>query len=541
MTERAPVAQARTPAVRSRILILLVGVLFALTFLAAVPAQAKAGGFPDVSPANPAAYDAIYFLSGAGVISGYTDGSFGPGHTLKRGQAAKILVIWREVAPIQGKCTFPDVDELYRPYVQAACAQGWIAGFLDGRFKPYNALTRQQMAIIMVRVMGWEKEALDQSPTKVREILSAFSDWKSISETAQPYVAMAVSRGLFEGSDGRYMPSQGITRAQFCQVVMRAELKLRSTVQAVRSCADYPDMTRVVVDLSSAPGTVTVSATPEGVLNIDYTGGAVCGTLTQPIANSAEVSNIKASQLAYNPRTVRLSFQLGRYQSFQVMSLTPSGDYGYRIAVDVYRRTTGPDSPGPPLICLDPGHGGRDPGAIGVSGTSEKEVNLAMALKLAEVLRAAGLRVMLTRDSDCYVELSERANMANEAQASLFVSIHNNASGTSNSGASGTETYYRGTEEQWDEESKKLAQAIQRNLVTVLGSKDRGAKTHWVSLVVLAETTMPAALVEVGFMDNAEEEAKLRDPKYQQAAAQGIAQGIMEYLGWSTEVYSREL
>lgn len=520
------------------VVVVLAAGLLVFAGLLVVAAPAQAAGFPDVSPAIPA-YDAINFLSGAGIISGYSDGNFGPGDTLKRAQATKMLVLWKELPQVTGKSTFPDVDSTYRGYVEAAVAQGWITGFSDGRFRPYSTLTRQQMAIIMVRVMGWEQEALALSQEQVMQVLSAFSDWKTISQGARRYVAMAVSRGLFGGSNGCYMPAEGITRAQFCLVVMRAELSLRAGVKGVRSSADYPDKTRVVIDLTKAPGTVVASATPDGVLNIDYTGGAVAGNLTQPIG-SAEVASVTATQLAYAPRTVRLSLQLGRYQSFRVMSLGPAGEYGYRIAVDVFRRTTGPESDGPPLICVDPGHGGTATGAIGVSGTPEKVVNLAMALRLADVLRAAGLRVMLTRETDCDVPLETRATMANTAQATLFVSIHNNASGTSNSGASGTETYYRGTKEQWDEPSRQLALAIQRNLVATLGSIDRGAKTHWLSLVVLTQTVMPAVLVEVGFMDNAQEEAKLLTPEYQQAAAQGIAKGIMEYLGWSTAVYTTE-
>ncbi len=85
-----------------------------------------------------------------------------------------------------------------------------------------------------------------------------------------------------------------------------------------------------------------------------------------------------------------------------------------------------------------------------------------------------------------------------------------------------------------------MAEAIQRNLLAAIGSTDRGARTHWVNLVVLAETHMTAALAEVGFVTNPEEEAKLKTPAYQQAAAQGIANGVLEYLKWSTTVYTSE-
>jgi N-acetylmuramoyl-L-alanine amidase len=437
--------------------------------------------------------------------------------------------------------SFPDLDDVYRDYVEAAYAQGWITGYADGSFKPYSTLTRQQMAIIMVRAMGWEKTALELSGGQINDVLSAFSDHAAVSDVARPYVAVAVSQGLFGGdTGGRFNPKNGITRAQFCLVVFRAELSLRAVIEDVRSASDYPDKTRVVIDLSRAPGTVKAFATADGILTIDYTGGAVAGTYSQAIDGSAEVTGLSASQLSYDPRAVRIRLDLGRYQTFRVMSLAPSEDKGYRIAVDVFRRVDGPDGEGPPLICVDPGHGGEDSGALGVSGAKEKDINLAISLLLADDLRAAGLQVMMTRDDDSFPALHGRPLIANAAKASLFISVHNNAMGSSSdSDVGGTETYYWGTSAQSSAEGDLLAEAIQRNLLDAIGSVDRGVKSA--QYVVLAETEMVAALVEVGFMDNAAEEAKLITAAYQQAAAQGITNGILEYLNWSTTVYTTEL
>jgi N-acetylmuramoyl-L-alanine amidase len=220
------------------------------------------------------------------------------------------------------------------------------------------------------------------------------------------------------------------------------------------------------------------------------------------------------------------------------MSLAPSEGKGYRIAVDVFRRADGPTGDGPPLICVDPGHGGSDPGATGVSGAKEKDVNLAMSLLLAEDLRNAGLKVIMTRTDDSLPALHDRPVFANTAAANLFVSVHNNAM-PDDSGANGTETYYWGDSDGYSEEAYMLAAAIQNNLVDGLGSLDRGVKTA--KYVVLAETEMPAALVEVGFMTNRVEEAKLVTTGYQQAAARAIAAGVLEYLDWSTRVYTTEL
>jgi N-acetylmuramoyl-L-alanine amidase len=534
-------ADGRQSARARRIAAVLVAVILVVAVFAAVapPASAASSGFPDVGSSLPS-YDAIKFLSAAGIISGYQNGNFGPADTLKRGQATKMLVLWKGVAPTTGGPTFPDLDDTYRSYVQTACAKGWITGFTNGRFKPYDTLSRQQMAIIMVRAMGWEETAKGLTASRINEILAEFSDRADIAEVAVPYVATAVAKGLFTGSGGQFLPKEGITRAQFCLVVYRAELSLSAQINGVRSASDYEDKTRVVFDLSRAPGTVKASATSDGYLTIDYTGGVVAGTFSQSIG-STEVVSVSATQYKFDTRTVRITMDLGSYRTFRVMSLAPSDGYGNRIVVDVYRSPTRPDGrDGPPLIVVDPGHGGSDPGATGVSGAKEKDVNLAIALRVAEDLRQAGLRVMMTRETDVAVDLYDRAEMANSAAADIFISIHNNASGGGEDGPNGTEVFYPGTPASYDAESKLLAQAIQRHLVETLGSTNRGAQTHWRQLVVLNQTKMIAVLAEVGFMTNAAEEAKLLTPSYQAKAAQAITDGICEYLSWSTTVYSTE-
>jgi hypothetical protein len=322
----------------------LVAVAAALAFagLALAPsALAETPAFPDVGASSPA-FEAISFLSSANIISGYQDGTFGPGDTLKRGQATKMLVLWQELPMVSGEPSFPDLDDVYRDYVQTATAQGWISGFPDGRFRPYSTLSRQQMAIIIVRAMGWQEVADGLSTNDVDDVLSAFADRADISQVARPYVAVAVSKGLFGGdSDGNLKPKEGITRAQFCMVVFRAELSLRSVIQEVRSSTDWPDRTRIVLDLSKAPDSVSASASADGILTVDYTGGVIADKLEQPIEGSAEIQAVNALQLSYEPRTVRILVDLGRYNGFRVMSLAPSEGKGYRIAIDVFRREIG--------------------------------------------------------------------------------------------------------------------------------------------------------------------------------------------------------
>lgn len=496
------------------------------------PAAAQSTTFSDVNE-EMVAYDAIRFMAGAGVISGYNDGSFRPSNTLTRGQATKVLVLWRR-APLTkaAGCLFSDVDGVYRSYVSAAVAQRWVSGYADGLFRPYSTLTRQQMAVIMVRALGWDTQARNLSSASIQKTLAAFSDSNDIASNARAYVALAVDRGLFGGSNGRFLPKSGITRAQFSLVVFRADLSQCAVIQRVRFSSDYNDKTRVVLDLSRAPGKITTAITADGNLTVDYTGGALAAPMSQVIG-SPEVTSVDARQYAYNPRTVRVTFNLTSYRTFKVMSLAPSGDNScHRIVVDLYRcAAETPERDGPPLICIDPGHGGSASGAVGVSGSLEKDINLDIARFVAADLRAAGLEVLMTRDDDRFVGLQERADIANAAQATLFVSIHCNA--MNNADVKGTETFYEGTAANYDPESKLLAEAIQRALVKALGSKDRGAKTWYgQTLAVLAGSTMTGVLTEVGFLTNAEEEAKLLTADYQRTAARAIADGIIEYLEW---------
>jgi len=182
-------------------------------------------------------------------------------------------------------------------------------------------------------------------------------------------------------------------------------------------------------------------------------------------------------------------------------------------------------------IVVDPGHGGRDPGALGATGSYEKNNTLATSLKLAELLRSAGARVILTRSTDVspatgtysgLSDLAARAKMANDLEADLFISLHNN--GFSTPAAFGTETYYETAQ------SKALAASIQSELVKEIALYDRGVK--YGNYQVLRDTNMPAVLVEIGFITNPTEEKLLGSSDFQSKAALGIYRGILRFKGY---------
>lgn len=172
---------------------------------------------------------------------------------------------------------------------------------------------------------------------------------------------------------------------------------------------------------------------------------------------------------------------------------------------------------------IDAGHGGYDSGAIGVSGVREKDITLKLALKVGKILTSKGVNVNYTRTDDRYVELFKRAEIANKSKARFFVSIHINSS--SSPSAHGTETYAFSE----GGKSERLAGAIQRNLVEAIGLTNRGVK--FANYAVLRRTNMPAALTEVNFICNPKEEELLKNEKFLDKAAIGIAKGMMESLG----------
>lgn len=174
------------------------------------------------------------------------------------------------------------------------------------------------------------------------------------------------------------------------------------------------------------------------------------------------------------------------------------------------------------VIVIDPGHGGMDPGAVGISGRTLEKYNVIwIARDLKALLEKAGAKVIMTREGDNYLSLDARARLANQRGAHIFVSIHNDAN--LNRQIRGTTTYL------YDAASRPLAASVQRELVRALGSNDIGVRQA--PFYVIRKTQMPAILVEVGFMTNVNEEKLLVDPSYRLRAARGIYHGIVNYFG----------
>jgi len=173
-------------------------------------------------------------------------------------------------------------------------------------------------------------------------------------------------------------------------------------------------------------------------------------------------------------------------------------------------------------VVVDAGHGGKDPGAIGPSGITEKSVNLAIARNIAAELGGRGYVVTMTRSGDLYLSPTARAEYANRIRADFFLSIHANAHASSE--ARGTEVLFHPSGKM-----RPLALALARKIARIAGGTDRGAKPRG-DLTVLRRTRMPAVLVEVAFISNPREEQLLAQPNFQAQVARGIAEVIDRYL-----------
>lgn len=171
-------------------------------------------------------------------------------------------------------------------------------------------------------------------------------------------------------------------------------------------------------------------------------------------------------------------------------------------------------------VIIDPGHGGSDPGAVGVGGLREKDVVFSISQQVAQILQQNGVQAVMTRLDDRTVELEPRVDMANRMNATLFVSIHANAA--TNAAASGIETYYYSS-------GARLAQYVQNSMMASFSQlPNRGVKQA--RFYVLRNTSMPSILVETGFVTNNYDAYMLGDPSQRSRMAQAIAQGILQYL-----------
>lgn len=173
------------------------------------------------------------------------------------------------------------------------------------------------------------------------------------------------------------------------------------------------------------------------------------------------------------------------------------------------------------VVVIDPGHGGRDPGAVGIGGIQEKEIVLDVSFQVARLLEQQGVQAVMSRTDDSEIDLQPRVSLAQRLNATLFVSIHANAINMSRPDISGIETYYY-------DNGLDLARTIHASILEGTGASDR--RVRQARFFVLRKTSMPSVLLEIGFVTGADDAARLSDPAYRSQMAASIARGILLYL-----------
>jgi N-acetylmuramoyl-L-alanine amidase len=362
--------------------------------------------------------------------------------------------------------------------------------------------------------------------------------------------------------------------------------KKTSEVTRIRHWSN-PTYTRIVIDVGAESEyyhhllkkDISINI-PHRRLYVDIYGTTLSDGLKKKIPiNDGLLKAARAGQ--FKSDTVRIVLDIESIEDYKIFALSDP----FRIVIDVMGKgfggeggemsKTGPFEP--PMtdsalmashkvrkIVIDPGHGGKDPGAIGRSGLREKDVTLRISKLLKKSLRKkTRAKVILTRNRDVYIPLEERTAIANTAEADLFISVHVNASPKRK--ASGVETYYldvsndrrtiqvaarenaASTKATGDlqyilrdlmrtanrNDSSALATHIQDSLVATLRKKYRSVFANGVKgapFYVLVRTNMPSILVEVSFISNAREEKRLKSEKYLQAIASGITEGVLGFI-----------
>ena len=352
---------------------------------------------------------------------------------------------------------------------------------------------------------------------------------------------------------------------------------IRPYLLEVRSYS-HPDKTRVVIDLSEKTEFRADKLINPDRIFIDIMGSIAKleDTSKQIKIDDGVIKTVRTAQ--FNQEITRVVFDLYQEAKYDLFSLIGPD----RVVIDIFKSgekaaisetlpvkpkeksAPGPEITGKRVVIIDPGHGGKDPGAIGPTGLREKEVTLGIALYLEKLLKGAGISTYLTRSKDEFVYLENRTNFANQKNGFVFVSLHANSVLNHRPSAKGIETFvlsskYIGAsardvadrenrasrahpEVDTDlaliiadlEESANIkysldfAEIVQKKLVNHLKLEDRGVKQA--PFVVLKGANMVAVLIEVAFISNPKEEKLLKNKEFKQKSAQALFEAIKYYI-----------
>ncbi len=322
----------------------------------------------------------------------------------------------------------------------------------------------------------------------------------------------------------------------------------------------FADIKSIDADCKEGIMTVTVSLSDEPVSIVDFVldsgsprivvdieGARLGEAIPDKIFSGLEVKSLRAGQYQTNPYITRVvldMYSIGKYdvktENNKVIITASCDDYIVPEPED--KPLPEVDISGMPalsqnakdmLVVIDAGHGGADVGAVGKDGgvdvLYEKDVNLAVALYVNEYLTAAGVKTYMMRDTDVAVSLYDRPEIANNLEASLFLSVHSNSFNSEE--ANGTTVLYYALEEEDDEgfSGKDFAELVQKEIVSAIGTYDRGLMDGS-GMYVIKNTVMPSVIAEMAFISNPDDRAKLASDECRRAIGLAMAKAVVTSL-----------
>ena len=370
---------------------------------------------------------------------------------------------------------------------------------------------------------------LQSSPPVVRLTLLMSSpnsaDWQASTSGSTGIILLPQSRTAVNPGSNQPSTSTGLATVQSVnldessrQLLIRSDRPIRYTSGWDRASSAY----RITIPSArldrSVQGPRLTASSPLLQVRLRQEDPSTVVILLLP-ASGTQVGEIN------QPSQQILALQLRRSSLFPVPPLSGSVP-GSSIPVPPATNIPPVSLPRVPngkiVVVIDPGHGGPDPGTVGIDGVQEKGIVLDISSRVAAALEQQGVQAVMTRTTnDVDVDLEPRVSLAERINATLFVSIHANAISLSRPDINGLETYYH-------QSGAGLAKSIHNSVLQGTGVRDRGVRAS--RFYVLRNTSMPSVLVEVGFLTGREDAAKLSTAAYRQQMAESIARGILQYI-----------
>jgi N-acetylmuramoyl-L-alanine amidase len=370
-------------------------------------------------------------------------------------------------------------------FITGLAQQDLLKGTQDGKFEPDALMTRSQFAALLVKLFG----------LPIMPPARLFGDVPT-DFWANRVIQQVYHSGLMAGfDDGTFRPNQPILRAQVLLPLVKA-LRLEKGELSLLQRFD---------DANAIPS---------------YAKRAIAqATQAKLVVNYPRLKQFKP-----NWEATRAEVAAMIYQALVQTQRMP--EMGSPYIIDPTQPNQPEPQPNAPAVTvvIDPGHGGADPGAVGINGLQEKAVIFPIAQIVVQQLQQQGVNAVLTRSEDGDMELAPRVELAKQLHADLFVSIHANSAGMENPQVSGLETYHH----ERSPESGQLAQMIHQAILQAVKGGDRGIRQA--NFYVLRHASMPAVLVETGFVTGREDAAKLATAAHREKVAGAIVKGVLTYI-----------